>query len=461
MSQTTSATRGGRFTQAVLKAIRESVAIALVVVALAGTSVMLYWFSRWQDEIRDLMGMSHMSWHAYPVIAIVAHAVFVLLLLLGWAWADAVRALYRWIDRYTPPRIAAVTSVLLVLVLTVLVLNGVVAKYSMRAMNSSFASLNDETTAESQPTNSRLRSGGPGSLVTWDSIGLQGRVFIGTGPTVTDLERFNGAPAKEPIRSYVGLGHEADPRVNARLGELDPKLAETIERAAQEVMDGKLTDEFPLVVWQTGSGTQSNMNANEVIASRANELLGGERGGKSPVHPNDHVNRGQSSNDTFPTAMHIAAAEQSVRDLLPALEHLHAALRKKQDEFADIIKIMKNDHREILALFQVYLGTEADSRQSIVDNILQRLDDHFEWEEQVFREDSRVQGHSNPVIRQLLLDHEEVKAMIHELRHAETDDDESLDQFFEDMMQTVRVHFHGEERDLIPLFDTMATSGGG
>ena len=95
------------------------------------------------------------------------------------------------------------------------------------------------------------------------------------------------------------------------------------------MIDGKLTDEFPLVVWQTGSGTQTNMNANEVIASRAIELLGGERGGKTPVHPNDHVNRGQSSNDTFPTAMHIAAAEQTVRELLPALEHLHAALRQE------------------------------------------------------------------------------------------------------------------------------------
>jgi fumarate hydratase class II len=109
--------------------------------------------------------------------------------------------------------------------------------------------------------------------------------------------------------------------------------------AAQEVVDGKLTAEFPLVVWQTGSGTQSNMNANEVIAGRANELLGAGRGGKSPVHPNDHVNRGQSSNDTFPTAMHVAAAEQAVRELVPALEHLHAALAGKAQGFADIIKI--------------------------------------------------------------------------------------------------------------------------
>lgn len=127
-------------------------------------------------------------------------------------------------------------------------------------------------------------------------------------------------------------------------------------------------------------------------------------------------------------------------------------------ETADIIKIMKNDHRHILALFQVYLGTEADSRRPIVDDILQRLDDHFDWEERLFEEDSRLQEHATPVIRRVLLDHEEVKAMIHELRHAETDDDESMDQFFEDMMQTVRVHFHGEERDLIPLLDAMTTA---
>ena len=127
-------------------------------------------------------------------------------------------------------------------------------------------------------------------------------------------------------------------------------------------------------------------------------------------------------------------------------------------ETADNIKIMKNDHRHILALFQVYLGTESDSRQSIVDDILQRLDDHFDWEERLFEEDSRLQEHATPVIRRVLLDHEEVKAMIHELRHAETDDDESMDQFFEDMMQTVRVHFHGEERDLIPLLDAMTTA---
>ena len=173
------------------------------------------------------------------------------------------------------------------------------------------------------------------------------------GPIEVEAHRYWGAQTQRSLQNFkiggermppalvraLGIVKLAAARVNGKLGELDGKLAETIARAAQEVVDGKLTDEFPLVVWQTGSGTQTNMNANEVIASRANEMLGGERGGRSPVHPNDHVNRGQSSNDTFPTAMHVAAAEQTVRELLPALEHLHAALARKSEEFKDIVKI--------------------------------------------------------------------------------------------------------------------------
>ncbi|MEK0085850.1 class II fumarate hydratase [Benzoatithermus flavus] len=173
------------------------------------------------------------------------------------------------------------------------------------------------------------------------------------GPIEVEAHRYWGAQTQRSLQNFkiggermpaplvraLGIVKLAAARVNVRLGVLDAKLGDAIARAAQEVMDGKLTDEFPLVVWQTGSGTQTNMNANEVIASRANELLGGQRGGKSPVHPNDHVNRGQSSNDTFPTAMHIAAAEQTVRELIPALEHLHAALLKKSQEFESIIKI--------------------------------------------------------------------------------------------------------------------------
>jgi fumarate hydratase class II len=151
--------------------------------------------------------------------------------------------------------------------------------------------------------------------------------------------RIGGERMPAALIRALGIQKKAAALANMELGELDPKLGEAIVRAADEVIDGTLADHFPLVVWQTGSGTQSNMNANEVIANRAIEILGGEIGSKSPVHPNDHVNRGQSSNDSFPTAMHIAAAERAERDLIPALEHLHRALAAKADEFRDIIKI--------------------------------------------------------------------------------------------------------------------------
>jgi fumarate hydratase class II len=123
------------------------------------------------------------------------------------------------------------------------------------------------------------------------------------------------------------------------LKDLDPKIGDAICKAADEVIDGKLDDHFPLVVWQTGSGTQTNMNANEVISNRAIEMLGGDMGSKKPVHPNDHVNRAQSSNDSFPTAMHIAAVLEIHRRLMPGLRRLHGALASKAHDFASIIKI--------------------------------------------------------------------------------------------------------------------------
>jgi len=136
----------------------------------------------------------------------------------------------------------------------------------------------------------------------------------------------------------LALVKQAAARVNRSHG-LDEKIAAAIDSAAQEVIDGKLDDQFPLVIWQTGSGTQSNMNANEVIAGRANEVLNGTRGGKSPVHPNDHVNMSQSSNDSFPTALHIAAAIATTHRLIPALDKLHAALDAKANAWDDIVKI--------------------------------------------------------------------------------------------------------------------------
>ena len=146
---------------------------------------------------------------------------------------------------------------------------------------------------------------------------------------------------KQPVAIVRALGviKKACAAVNLEFGDLDADLAPAIDQAAQEVIDGKFDDNFPLVVWQTGSGTQSNMNANEVISNRAIEIMGGEMGSKKPVHPNDHCNMGQSSNDTFPTAMHVAIGMVARDTLLPGLRKLHAALAAKSDEFKDIIKI--------------------------------------------------------------------------------------------------------------------------
>src|SRR5918995_3512300 len=151
--------------------------------------------------------------------------------------------------------------------------------------------------------------------------------------------RIGGERVPVPLVHALALVKQAAALVNRDLGLLEPRLADAIAEAAAEVVEGRHDAEFPLVVWQTGSGTQSNMNMNEVLAALANERLGGERGHKSPVHPNDHVNRGQSSNDSFPTAMHIAAAREIDGRLLPALRHLHRAVDEKARAFADVVKI--------------------------------------------------------------------------------------------------------------------------
>jgi fumarate hydratase class II len=189
--------------------------------------------------------------------------------------------------------------------------------------------------------------------------------------------RIGGERMPLPVIRAFGIQKRAAAEANTGLGELDAALGRVIVQAATEVMEGKLDDEFPLVVWQTGSGTQSNMNANEVIAGRANEILAGTRGGKSPVHPNDHVNRGQSSNDSFPTVMHIAAARQVQTDVLPALRHLHAALDAKARDFADIIKIGRTHLQDAtpLTLGQEFSGYATQIRYAVarVEAALPRL----------------------------------------------------------------------------------------
>ncbi|WP_374654136.1 class II fumarate hydratase [Phenylobacterium sp.] len=176
----------------------------------------------------------------------------------------------------------------------------------------------------------------------------------------------------KPIIRALGIVKRAAAEANMELGRLDPAIGAAIVAAAQEVIDGKLDDHFPLVVWQTGSGTQSNMNANEVISNRAIEMLGGEMGSKKPVHPNDHVNMSQSSNDTYPTAMHIACAEQVAKELMPALEHLHAALKVKVKDFDHIIKIGRTHTQDATPLT---LGQEFSGYSQQVANGVRRIKD--------------------------------------------------------------------------------------
>jgi fumarate hydratase, class II len=188
-----------------------------------------------------------------------------------------------------------------------------------------------------------------------------------------------GPRERMPVEIVHALGFvkQAAARVNARIGGLDATLAEAIDRAAGEVAGGKLDDQFPLVIWQTGSGTQSNMNANEVIAGRANELISGTRGGKSPVHPNDHVNKGQSSNDSFPTALHVAAARAVHGRLLPALRTIHARLAAQAEAWDGLVKIGRTHLQDAtpLTLGQEFSGYAAQIEDGIarVEAVLPRL----------------------------------------------------------------------------------------
>jgi fumarate hydratase class II len=170
-----------------------------------------------------------------------------------------------------------------------------------------------------------------------------------------------------PLISALAIVKRAAAETNRALGLIDARRTRAILQAAQEILDGKLDAHFPLTVYQTGSGTQSNMNINEVIANRANEILGGARGAKSPIHPNDHVNMSQSSNDVFPTAMHIAAAQEISRRLIPALEHLHAELTRKTKAFASIVKIGRTHTQDAtpLTLGQEFSGYAAQVASGI------------------------------------------------------------------------------------------------
>ncbi len=204
------------------------------------------------------------------------------------------------------------------------------------------------------------------------------------GPIDVDATRYWGAQAERSRNNFkigwerqpaaiiraLGIVKRASAETNMALGKLDRKIGEAIVKAAQEVIEGKLDDHFPLAVWQTGSGTQSNMNANEVISNRAIEMLGGEMGSKKPVHPNDHVNMSQSSNDCFPTAMHIACAEEIDHRLLPALQALRNALNDKAEAWKRIIKIGRTHTQDATPLT---LGQEFSGYTQQIENGIARI----------------------------------------------------------------------------------------
>jgi fumarate hydratase class II len=181
--------------------------------------------------------------------------------------------------------------------------------------------------------------------------------------------KIGGETMPKPLIHALGTLKRSAAVVNMKLGVLDKSIGEQIVKAATEVMEGKLDDHFPLVVWQTGSGTQTNMNANEVISNRAIEMMGGEMGSKKPVHPNDHVNMGQSSNDSYPTAMHIAAAMEITHALIPALQKLRNALNDKAQEFKDIIKIGRTHTQDATPLT---LGQEFSGYVKQIENGIRR-----------------------------------------------------------------------------------------
>jgi fumarate hydratase class II len=205
------------------------------------------------------------------------------------------------------------------------------------------------------------------------------------GPIEVPADKYWGAQAQRSLGNFkigterqppsviraLGIVKRAAAETNMALGRLDPAIGDTIVKAAQEVIEGKLDDHFPLVVWQTGSGTQSNMNANEVISNRAIEMLGGVMGSKKPVHPNDHVNMSQSSNDTYPTAMHIACAEEIHHRLLPALQYLRNALNDKAHAWAKIIKIGRTHTQDATPLT---LGQEFSGYAQQIENGIHRIE---------------------------------------------------------------------------------------
>ncbi len=183
--------------------------IALVVIGIIGQILMIIYFHVWQDEVRDLNGVPRLGFWDHPLTAVLSIVVLFVFVEIGQLVGKLVRFLVRQLNRFAPPRVSAVVVVVLLLALTIALLNGIVVRFAMSTINNTFSAVNDETDPEFPAPTSPLRSGGPKSLVSWESLGHQGRVFMSAGPTVEELTKFNGRPAIEPIRAYAGL-HSAD-----------------------------------------------------------------------------------------------------------------------------------------------------------------------------------------------------------------------------------------------------------
>ena len=216
--------------------------IVLLAAGVVGTVAMIVWFHIWQDDVRDLMDVPHLKWYVYPLTAVLAIVVLFVFVEIGQLIGRLIRFLVRQLNRVAPPRVSAVVAVLLVVGLSIGILNGVVLRFAMRTLNNTFATINDEQSPDNPAPATPLRSGGPGSLVSWASLGNQGRIFVGSGPSVQQLSAFNGAPAMEPIRAYAGVG-SAD------------SIAATAELAARELeRTGGLNRKVVAVATTTGTG---------------------------------------------------------------------------------------------------------------------------------------------------------------------------------------------------------------
>ncbi|WP_102145177.1 alpha/beta hydrolase [Mycobacterium hubeiense] len=233
--------------------------LALVVVGILGTIGMIVWFHVWQDDVRDLMGVPRLGFWDHPLTAVLSIVVLFVLVEIGQAVGKLVRYLTRQLNRFAPPRVSAVVVVVLLVALSIALLNGVVVRFAMSTLNNTFETVNDETDPDFPAPTSRLRSGGPESLVSWESLGHQGRIFVAAGPTVEELSAFNGAPAVEPIRAYAGL-NSAD------------GIKATAELAARElVRTGGLDRDVVAVATTTGTGW-----INEAEASALEYMYNGD-----------------------------------------------------------------------------------------------------------------------------------------------------------------------------------------